>query len=167
MKITGITLRRIKLPLDMVYVSSMYVMPDVTRTVIEELREIAGVTATPRFTRIFRWPKSMAQYTVGHPTRLAEIESRVRAHIAEHGEITVAALRDQLGSSRKFTLTVLEYFDTRHLTRRVGDKRSDVSRFPRAKCDCRQNQHCRENTRQLRRKLARGIHVANLHRYIS
>jgi oxygen-dependent protoporphyrinogen oxidase len=51
----------------------------VTAAVVEELRDIAGVTAQPRFTRIFRWPKSMAQYTVGHPARLAEIESRVAA----------------------------------------------------------------------------------------
>jgi oxygen-dependent protoporphyrinogen oxidase len=52
--------------------------------VIDELRAIAGVTAQPRFTRIFRWPKSMAQYTVGHPTRLAEIESRVGALAGLH-----------------------------------------------------------------------------------
>jgi oxygen-dependent protoporphyrinogen oxidase len=49
----------------------------VTTAVIDELREIAGVTARPRFTRIFRWPKSMAQYTVGHPGRFAEIDSHV------------------------------------------------------------------------------------------
>lgn len=60
---------------------------------------------------------------VFHRDVLAEIEARVVAHITQHGEITVAALRDQLGSSRKFTLTVLEYFDTRHVTRRVGDRR--------------------------------------------
>jgi oxygen-dependent protoporphyrinogen oxidase len=47
--------------------------------VTEELREIAGVTATPRFSRIFRWPRSMAQYTVGHPRREAELEARVAA----------------------------------------------------------------------------------------
>ncbi|MGA2269093.1 MAG: protoporphyrinogen oxidase [Bryobacteraceae bacterium] len=41
-----------------------------------ELQEIAGVTAQPRFTRIARWPRSMAQYTVGHPQRLAEMEAR-------------------------------------------------------------------------------------------
>jgi oxygen-dependent protoporphyrinogen oxidase len=51
----------------------------VTAAVIGELRDIAGVTAQPRFTRVFRWPKSMAQYTVGHPARVAEIESRVAA----------------------------------------------------------------------------------------
>ena len=49
----------------------------VTAAVTGELRDIAGVTARPRFVRIFRWPRSMAQYTVGHPGRLAEIESRV------------------------------------------------------------------------------------------
>lgn len=48
-------------------------------TVTAELREIAGVTAQPRFSRIFRWPSSMAQFTVGHPQRLAEIETRTAA----------------------------------------------------------------------------------------
>ena len=56
----------------------------VTQTVIAELRDIAGVTARPRFTRISRWPKSMAQYTVGHPKRLKEIESRVAALAGLH-----------------------------------------------------------------------------------
>ena len=42
-----------------------------------ELQEIAGFRAQPRFTRVFRWPCSMAQYTVGHPQRLAEIEARL------------------------------------------------------------------------------------------
>jgi oxygen-dependent protoporphyrinogen oxidase len=45
--------------------------------VVAELREIAGVTAPARFTRISRWPRSMAQYTVGHPAREAELEARV------------------------------------------------------------------------------------------
>jgi protoporphyrinogen/coproporphyrinogen III oxidase len=49
----------------------------ITFAVLEELREIAGVTAPARFTRISRWPRSMAQYTVGHPAREAELEARV------------------------------------------------------------------------------------------
>ena len=60
---------------------------------------------------------------VFHRDVLHEIEAQVRAHIAAHGEITVAALRDQLGSSRKFALTVLEYLDIQRVTRRIGDKR--------------------------------------------
>jgi len=51
----------------------------VIAAVTGELRQIAGVTATPRFTRVFRWPRSMAQYTVGHPRRVAAIEARVAA----------------------------------------------------------------------------------------
>lgn len=47
--------------------------------VTRELREIAGIRARPKFQRIHRWPLSMAQYTVGHPQRLAEIEARVEA----------------------------------------------------------------------------------------
>jgi oxygen-dependent protoporphyrinogen oxidase len=45
--------------------------------VTNELQEIAGFRAQPRFARIFRWPSSMAQYTVGHPRRVAEIEARL------------------------------------------------------------------------------------------
>jgi oxygen-dependent protoporphyrinogen oxidase len=52
---------------------------DVLAIVREELREIAGVTAEPRFHRLSRWPRSMAQYTVGHGARLAEIEARAAA----------------------------------------------------------------------------------------
>lgn len=44
-----------------------------------ELRAIMGVTETPVFTHIARWPRSMAQYTVGHAARLSEIEARLRA----------------------------------------------------------------------------------------
>ncbi|MEO8595972.1 MAG: protoporphyrinogen oxidase [Candidatus Solibacter sp.] len=49
----------------------------ITAAVAQELREIAGVTAPVRFTRIARWPRSMAQYTVGHPAREAELEARL------------------------------------------------------------------------------------------
>jgi protoporphyrinogen/coproporphyrinogen III oxidase len=58
----------------------------VIAAVAEELREIAGVTAPPRFTRIARWPRSMAQYTVGHPARQAELE----AHLAQIPGLYVA-----------------------------------------------------------------------------
>jgi oxygen-dependent protoporphyrinogen oxidase len=49
----------------------------IVAAVLAELQEIAGIAARPRFSRIFRWPRSMAQYTVGHGQRLAEIERRV------------------------------------------------------------------------------------------
>ncbi len=39
-----------------------------------ELRQAIGLAAEPRFTRVFRWPRAMAQYEVGHLRRVAEIE---------------------------------------------------------------------------------------------
>jgi oxygen-dependent protoporphyrinogen oxidase len=51
----------------------------IVATVMDELHEIAGFRAAPAFSRIFRWPRSMAQYTVGHPARLAEIQARASA----------------------------------------------------------------------------------------
>jgi oxygen-dependent protoporphyrinogen oxidase len=45
----------------------------------EELRAIMGVTETPVFTKLARWPRSMAQYTVGHRARMAAVEARAAA----------------------------------------------------------------------------------------
>lgn len=47
------------------------------RTAKEELRQLAGIAAEPVFHTIARWPRSMAQYTVGHTERLRTIEARV------------------------------------------------------------------------------------------
>ena len=59
-----------------------------------------------------------------HPEPLGEIEGRVRAHIARDGSITLAQLRDQLGTSRKFAQALLEHFDAARVTlRRPDDSR--------------------------------------------
>lgn len=58
-----------------------------------------------------------------HPEVLDEIKTLVTTEVNARGSITVAALRDRLGTSRKYALTVLEYFDTIKVTRRVGDAR--------------------------------------------
>jgi oxygen-dependent protoporphyrinogen oxidase len=42
-----------------------------------ELAAIMGVCETPVFTHIARWPRSMAQYTVGHADRVRRIEARL------------------------------------------------------------------------------------------
>ncbi len=41
-----------------------------------ELRQTMGITAEPVLVRVFRWPEAMPQYTLDHPSRLAEIEAR-------------------------------------------------------------------------------------------
>jgi oxygen-dependent protoporphyrinogen oxidase len=47
--------------------------PDIG-AVHRELQDLAGVRGEPRFHRIFRWPRAMAQYGVGHAQRIAEIQ---------------------------------------------------------------------------------------------
>ncbi len=54
---------------------------------------------------------------------LDEVKAVVAEEIDKMGTITVAGLRDRLQTSRKYALTVLEYFDRIKLTRRIGDAR--------------------------------------------
>jgi oxygen-dependent protoporphyrinogen oxidase len=51
----------------------------IVAAVVNELHAIVGFRAQPAFWRIFRWPRSMAQYTVGHAARVAEIQARAAA----------------------------------------------------------------------------------------
>jgi oxygen-dependent protoporphyrinogen oxidase len=44
-----------------------------------ELASIMGLTAAPDFTRVYRWPKCMPQYGVGHLDLLARLDARVAA----------------------------------------------------------------------------------------
>lgn len=44
-------------------------------------------------------------------------------YLSENGEITAATFRDLLGSSRKYAIALLEYFDREGITVRIGDAR--------------------------------------------
>lgn len=48
---------------------------ELLRTVLEELRQILGLTAAPLFARVYRWSGAMAQYGVGHLERLQRIQN--------------------------------------------------------------------------------------------
>jgi protoporphyrinogen/coproporphyrinogen III oxidase len=48
-------------------------VPDID-AVYRELCELSGLHAKPLFHRVWRWPRSMAQYEVGHAARIAEIQ---------------------------------------------------------------------------------------------
>ncbi len=41
----------------------------------EELKELAGVTASPIFTEVFRWKRGIPQYNVGHLERITSIDA--------------------------------------------------------------------------------------------
>jgi protoporphyrinogen/coproporphyrinogen III oxidase len=50
----------------------------------QELKEILGLTAEPKFARTFRWDRAMAQYETGHLDRVAEMEKIIAAMPAFH-----------------------------------------------------------------------------------
>ena len=56
-----------------------------------------------------------------HPDALVEIERRVVDVIERDGSITLARLRDELGTSRKFAQALLEHLDSARVTRRLDD----------------------------------------------
>jgi selenocysteine-specific elongation factor len=49
--------------------------------------------------------------------------SRVYERLQEAGEVTVAQIRDDLDTSRKYALALLEFLDGQKITRRLGDIR--------------------------------------------
>ena len=54
---------------------------------------------------------------------LARIESDLVAYLREHGQIEVAGFRELVGTTRRFALPLLNYFDGQGLTRREDDLR--------------------------------------------
>ncbi len=52
-----------------------------------------------------------------------EMLQRLRAHLEAQGSVTVAEVRDLLGTSRKYAVAFLEETDRRRITKRLGDAR--------------------------------------------
>jgi oxygen-dependent protoporphyrinogen oxidase len=46
----------------------------ILQAVGREASEVLGIQVAPRFARVFRWPRAMPQYTLGHGLRLERIE---------------------------------------------------------------------------------------------
>lgn len=47
-----------------------------------------------------------------------------KEHVDQNGQITLAEMRNLMGASRKFAVAVLEYWDKRGITKKVGDART-------------------------------------------
>jgi selenocysteine-specific elongation factor len=66
-----------------------------------------------------------------HPEALEAVRGRVVAILRAEGTITLARLRDELGTSRRYAQALLEHLDALRVTRRVGDERVPGSRSGR------------------------------------
>jgi len=49
----------------------------IVEAVRQELGQLMSVSGAPVFSRVYRWPRAMAQYTVGHERRVEEIKTRL------------------------------------------------------------------------------------------
>ena len=59
---------------------------EILATIRRELEDILDLTATPLATRVYKWPRSMAQYAVGHLDRM----ERIRNLLQETPRLTLA-----------------------------------------------------------------------------
>jgi selenocysteine-specific elongation factor len=63
-----------------------------------------------------------------HRDALAGVADRVGAIIADEGAVTLARLRDELGTSRKYAEALLEHLDSARYTKRLPDDRRVLRR---------------------------------------
>ncbi len=59
-----------------------------------------------------------------HREAIERAEKALRSYLEANSEIAVSQFRDVIGSSRKYVVPLLEYFDARRVTRRAGDLRT-------------------------------------------
>jgi protoporphyrinogen/coproporphyrinogen III oxidase len=57
---------------------------ELIKTILEELRTIAGISAYPHLSRVYRWEKSMPRYTVGHLDRVTAIDAALAPYPGLH-----------------------------------------------------------------------------------
>jgi selenocysteine-specific elongation factor len=63
-----------------------------------------------------------------HPEAIDAVRVRVEAIIAAEGAVTVARLRDDLTTSRKYAQALLEHLDSARVTLRLPDDRRVLRR---------------------------------------
>ena len=83
--------------------------------------ELPSLVAAGRAVRIGR---SMH----AHPDAVADVRRRVEAIIADEGGVTIARLRDELSTSRKYAQALLEHLDAARVTLRLPDDRRILRR---------------------------------------
>jgi len=65
----------------------------------------------------------IANNVIYSPQAYQEMVQKITDYMKSKGKITVAEVRDVLGTSRKYALALMEYMDKQKITRRVGDVR--------------------------------------------
>ena len=58
-----------------------------------------------------------------HATAVDGLKKRLVEFLKSHGEITTPQFKEMTGASRKYVIPLIEYFDSKNVTLRVGDSR--------------------------------------------
>jgi len=91
-----------------------------------DLAEAAGLSVVDAGERLKRLTRAGQAVRVArnqhfHPEPLAELEAQVVAICERDGEATLAGVRDELGTTRKYAQALLEHLDATKVTVRRGD----------------------------------------------
>jgi selenocysteine-specific elongation factor len=91
-----------------------------------ELAEAAGLAASAAAARWRALERAGLAVRVARnlhfaPAPLAELTGRIVEICERDGSATIASVRDELGSSRRYVQALLEHLDAEKVTRRVGD----------------------------------------------
>lgn len=93
---------------------------------LDELRRLAEPPAVDRMLTSLLDEGTVLQVTPDlwfAATTVEAVRGTVVETLRAGGDVTVAALRDRLRTSRRYALALLEYFDAIRVTRRIGDRR--------------------------------------------
>lgn len=91
-------------------------LPDLTREKQKSIQQVLEVMMGDSLIRV-------NQETVFHARALEEAREKLVAYFESHDEIALADFRDLLKTSRKYAVSLLEYFDQARVTKRHGDNR--------------------------------------------
>jgi selenocysteine-specific elongation factor len=97
--------------------------PPIESELGDEARHLAALRDAGRAVRVGR----TLHY---HPDALAEVRDSVTRIVAAEGSITLARLRDELGTTRKFAQALLEHLDSSRVTLRRPDDSRVLRRRP-------------------------------------
>ena len=90
---------------------------------LDELKAEAGLPDFTRVVQAMRNSGELALIPEGY-VLVFELEHQMRTLLRSLGsQVTLAQVRDATGSTRKYILPILEYFDSKGYTRRAGDYR--------------------------------------------
>lgn len=79
-----------------------------------ELRDVLGVEGEPLMYRVYRWPRAMPQYTVGHLDRLRRMEDRLTRYpglVLAGNSYYGVGLPDTIASAERAAAAIEEHFE--------------------------------------------------------